>query len=92
MTNEAQLIKALNRLASAIENFTDMYRRLNDAIYENDIEAAAALHVSRGFFHTYYAQQIGDKQGNSRTYLKSDLMERKEQVRMESTGRHYGDD
>lgn len=61
MTNEAQLIRALNRLTAAIENFTDVYRRLNDTVYENDAKAAEALHISHGFFRTYYTEQIGDK-------------------------------
>lgn len=32
---DAQLVKSLNRLTAAVENFTDVYRRVNDTVLRN---------------------------------------------------------
>ncbi|KAB8294522.1 hypothetical protein [Bifidobacterium avesanii] len=91
MANEAQLIRAMNRLSTAIEGFTDVYRRINDPIYGNVRDAAEAVHVSEVYFRENYARQTEHRQGNSAVFLRSDLLERKEQLRMECSGRRYYD-
>ena len=56
-----------------------------DTIFANDFEAQTFLHVSKDVFEADY-KRCGVKQGNSMTYLKSDLLRRREQVRMEQAG------
>lgn len=58
-------------------------RDASDVVFRNDKEACGFLGVSLAFFQKYYKQYCGVKQGNSMTYLKSELLARREQLKHE---------
>lgn len=61
-------------------------RNASDTVFRNDKEACAFLGVSLTFFQKHYKPYCGVKQGNSMTYLKSELLARREQLRHELGG------
>lgn len=64
---------------------------LFDVVFENDQAAADFLHVGLKFFQTYYKPYCGAKQGLSKTYLKSELLRRRDQLARETDGKHVAD-
>lgn len=78
-----------------VDNMADVLRStlrdLFDEIFSNDAKAYEFLGGSRIYFEENYKPFCGVKQGNAMTYRKSDLLERREQLRLESEGRHVGD-
>lgn len=58
-----------------------------DTVFENDKDAAVFLGVARDFFAKHYAPYCGVKQGRFKTYRKSELLRRREQLRKESESR-----
>lgn len=75
----AQVIK------EGFESLVDAILAHPDTIYRNDFEAQTYLGVSKDVFEQEY-KRCGLKQGNSMTYRKSDLLRRREQVRLEQAG------
>lgn len=60
--------------------------RVFDTVYRSDADAAAFLGVGDKFFRDHYRDYCGLKQGNNRSYLKSELLERRAQLAHELTG------
>lgn len=58
-----------------------------DTVFENDSAAAGFLGVARDYFAKYYAPYCGVKQGRYKTYRKSELLCRREQLREEGEPR-----
>lgn len=64
---------------------------LFDVLFENDQAAADFLHVSLLFFQQNYKTYCGLKQGQSKTYTKSELLRRRAQLARELAGSHAAD-
>ncbi|NEG55407.1 hypothetical protein [Bifidobacterium platyrrhinorum] len=80
------LVRALNRIAEAIVYAAEVYRNVNDTIYPDSIKASEVMGVARDQFKTSY-EDTSNKQGQSRTYRFSRMMEREDQLKHESEGR-----
>lgn len=61
---------------------------LFDTVFENDQAGADFLHVSLLFFQQNYKPFCGLKQGQSKTYMKSELLRRRTQLTRELAGTH----
>lgn len=86
------LISEVHALVEAFREFTRLYRRLNDVLYPNADDAAAAMHVGQSFFRQQYRDQVGRKVGQGRSFYKSSLREREEQIDRELEGGQHAVD
>ncbi|NMM98090.1 hypothetical protein [Bifidobacterium olomucense] len=64
----------------------DLLRDLFDTVFPDEDSAMRFLGVGRDYFRQYYKPYCGFKQGNSMTFRKSELLERREQLRHEAGG------
>ena len=71
-------IKSVGRLIA------DTIRDVLDEVYTDDGNAASFLGCGRDYFIQNYKKQCGVKQGSYMTYRKSDLLQRREQLRKET--------
>ena len=86
-----RLIGEVHSLVEAFRDFTRLYRRLNDVLYPNADDAASAMNVGQSFFRKQYRDQVGRKIGQSRSFYKSSLREREEQIDRELEVGHHDD-
>lgn len=77
-------------IADAIRDFSATYRNVNDRVYGDWNEASKIVgDVGRDQSADY--ADASHKQGKSRTYRHSKLMEREEQLALQSKGEHVAD-
>lgn len=65
---------------SIVETLVNLF----DTIYANDDEAIRFLGVGRDYFRSHYKPYCGVKQGQSKTYRKSELLARRNQLNHEN--------
>lgn len=68
---------------SNLEPIAQSIRDTLDEVFPDAASAAAFLGVGRDYFRAHY-WDLGFKQGSSMTFRKSELLERREQLRREA--------
>ena len=81
------IARAIRYLGDCVRYLADKYVAVNDCVYSDWNEASKVVgDVGRDHVADY--AEASHKQGKSRTWRHSDLMEREEQLSMQSTGSH----
>lgn len=87
MASDIGVAKALRYVGDSIRYLADKYVAVNDRVYSHWNEASKVVgDVGRDHVADY--AEASHKQGKSRTWRHSHLMEREEQLSMQSRGSH----